>query len=277
VASTGGPFPLVIYSHGSGGLRYISASLTELIASHGFVVAAPDHVGNTAADTLLGTPVGFEQNAVNRLSDVTGTIDRMLAESTTAGSPFNGTIDGERIGIIGHSAGGATALVSPSGVATSAGTVPADDRIDAIVTWAPAAGRLAPEQLAAVQVPVLYIGGTKDDVTPIDPNIVLPWDTVTSRPAYRVDLTDAGHQSFTDVCRIQDYFAQSPSIPAPLVEAVDGYAEDACPDGFMPIDRAHQLIDRYTVSFLLSQLAGSDAYLPLLTTADGSDVAVQSK
>ena len=48
--STDGPFPLVVYSHGSGGLRFVSSFLTEVLASHGFVVIAPDHSGNTAID-----------------------------------------------------------------------------------------------------------------------------------------------------------------------------------------------------------------------------------
>ena len=45
-----GPFPLVIYSHGSGGLRYIASNYTETIASHGYIVASADHTGNTALD-----------------------------------------------------------------------------------------------------------------------------------------------------------------------------------------------------------------------------------
>jgi len=31
----GGPYPLVVYSHGSGGLRYIASYYTEAIASYG--------------------------------------------------------------------------------------------------------------------------------------------------------------------------------------------------------------------------------------------------
>jgi predicted dienelactone hydrolase len=271
-----GPFPLVVYSHGSGGLRYISASATELLASHGFVVVAPDHVGNTAADVLLGSPTSFEQNAVNRTSDVTAVIDRILAEAATAGSPFEGAVDGEDIGLVGHSAGGATAFLTQTGVSVAEGTVPPEERIDALVLWAPATGRFTPEELAEIDVPVLYLGGTQDDVTPIDPNITVPWAAAPGRPAFRVDLTDAGHQSFTDVCRIQESFAQQPSIPPPLVDAVDGYAEDACVAGLMPIDRAHQLINRFTVSFFQSEVAGNERYGELLT-ADGDDHTVDAQ
>ena len=49
-----GPFPVVIYSHGSGGLRYIASDYTEAIASYRYIVVAPDHTGNTAVDRLVG-------------------------------------------------------------------------------------------------------------------------------------------------------------------------------------------------------------------------------
>src|SRR5689334_21669106 len=42
-----GPFPLVSFSHGFGGIRYQSLFLTERLATHGFVVVAPDHPHNT--------------------------------------------------------------------------------------------------------------------------------------------------------------------------------------------------------------------------------------
>lgn len=60
-----GEFPLVIYSHGNGGIRYVSSFLTERLASHGFVVMAPDHTGNTALDTFLGTDDETEQVALD--------------------------------------------------------------------------------------------------------------------------------------------------------------------------------------------------------------------
>src|SRR5262249_1352094 len=38
-----GTFPLVLFSHGFGGIRFQSYFVTERLASHGFVVVAPDH------------------------------------------------------------------------------------------------------------------------------------------------------------------------------------------------------------------------------------------
>ena len=48
----GGPFPGVVFSHGMAGHRRQSTFLCTHLASHGFVVASPDHVGNTLPEML---------------------------------------------------------------------------------------------------------------------------------------------------------------------------------------------------------------------------------
>jgi predicted dienelactone hydrolase len=65
-----GSFPLVVFSHGNGGVRFQSWFLMETVASHGFVVAAPDHAGNTALDAIAGTSDPIAVAAVNRPRDV---------------------------------------------------------------------------------------------------------------------------------------------------------------------------------------------------------------
>ena len=51
-AARQGPFPLVAFSHGYGGHRRQSTFLCTHLASHGYVVAAPEHVGNTVLDAM---------------------------------------------------------------------------------------------------------------------------------------------------------------------------------------------------------------------------------
>ena len=63
--SPDGPFPLVVYSHGSGGLRYVASDYTEAIASYGYIVVSADHTGNTALDGLLCTDGQFRQKMHN--------------------------------------------------------------------------------------------------------------------------------------------------------------------------------------------------------------------
>ncbi|MBL6975781.1 MAG: hypothetical protein ISR64_08635 [Deltaproteobacteria bacterium] len=44
------PYPLVLFSHGFRGTAVQSITFTEHLASHGFIVAAMDHAGNTLTD-----------------------------------------------------------------------------------------------------------------------------------------------------------------------------------------------------------------------------------
>src|SRR5262252_3210326 len=81
------PFPLIAFSHGNGGVRFQNTFQTERLASHGFVVVAPDHTGNTILD------VGADPNSVaNRPLDISFLYDEMSAETVRAGGPFEGWI-----------------------------------------------------------------------------------------------------------------------------------------------------------------------------------------
>lgn len=262
--STDGPFPLVIYSHGSGGLRYVASFFTELLASYGFVVASVDHVGNTAVESIGGTQPPQDEIAYNRVLDVNFLITQMLATSAAPDGQFAGSIDPSRIGITGHSFGGFTALAAVSGYTNPLGTIPGDNRIIAAVGMAPATELSTDEELQAVDVPTLLLAGTKDTTVTIDEGTVRPWDLVSGRPLWRVDITDAGHQSFTDVCDYQQLLPTLPNVPQPLTDAVEKFAEEGCTPELMPIDQAHDLINRSAISFLLAYVAGDKNYEQVL-------------
>jgi predicted dienelactone hydrolase len=106
------PYPLVLFSHGSSGTRYQSLFLTEHLASHGFVVMAVDHPGNTAFDAYLSSDRYEElriQNYVQRPDDLL----RQLAFAEELSAPtgaWPGLIDLERVAVSGHSFGGYSAL-----------------------------------------------------------------------------------------------------------------------------------------------------------------------
>ena len=74
-----------------------------------------------------------------------------------------------------------------------------------------------------------------------------------------MDITDGGHQSFTDVC---DYQVLLPTLNAPqlLIDTVDDYAEEGCVGDLAPIEQAHQLTNRNSVAFLLAFVAGESDY-----------------
>ena len=274
--SPAGPFPLVIFSHGSTGLRWQSAFFTELLASHGFVVASTDHVGNTAADSILGSSVTLEQSAVDRPKDVALVIDALLAGSNGAPADLVTAIDPGRIGISGHSFGGYTGLASASGRPG----IPADGRIKAVLGLAAWTEPLSDAELEAVEVPTMLLSGTLDTTTTISDNTERAWSLIPGRPFYRIDITGAGHQSFTDTCLYQELARARPDAPAALVSFIDELATAACEPRFLAIGTAHELVTRYGIAFLEAYVAGDTSATAWLTPEAAQqtpEVALQVK
>ncbi|MDP6934161.1 MAG: hypothetical protein QGG40_14645, partial [Myxococcota bacterium] len=112
------PRPVVVFSHGSGGVRWQSVFLTERIASHGYVVVAPDHVQNTFFDM---TGSGAEI-ALRRPQDVSDTFDWLVEQSATSDSRLSGCVDPDAgYALVGHSFGGYTALATAGATLDVAG------------------------------------------------------------------------------------------------------------------------------------------------------------
>ena len=106
---SGGPYPLLMFSHGSCGYALQSKFLTPLIASYGFIVAAPPHPGNTLAEfPTCGIRRGPGRVGAGAPDDIIFVTDQMLAANADNTSPFFGAIDPDRIGMSGHSFGGLT-------------------------------------------------------------------------------------------------------------------------------------------------------------------------
>ena len=261
-----GPFPLVVYSHGSGGLRYVSGFLTEHLASQGFVVVAPDHLGNTAIDEFTGTSDPQEQVAQDRPVDV----EAVIAAATSGAIGFEDltpSIDRAHVGVIGHSFGGFTALTTGANTSAAGG----EPAVDAVVGMAPYAEIIPDQTLSANKVPTLLLSGTSDITTPIAANTDRAWSLTAGRPLVRADIAKAGHQSFTDVCRYQELARSRTDLPAALVGAIDNYAVQGCGADLIPIGDAQRITKRLTTAFLLSQLAGQRQYASLLDPGAGAD------
>ena len=271
--STKGPFPLVVYSHGSGGQRYVSAFLTEALAARGFVVAAADHTGNTALDVFTKTQLPPREILRTRPLDISAEIDALTAASSDPASPFAGAVDESRVGVVGHSAGGTGALMTVAGH----DGVAADPRVGAVVGLAAYVDPVSDAELARVKVPVLLLSGTLDTTAPIHPQTERAWKRIPAKPFFRVDLRGAGHESYTDVCYYEDLVKAKPDAPAPLVQAIDDFAKSACPPKFLPIDTAHRLIDRYAIGFLERYVGGDAAAARLLKPTEPKIVSVRVK
>jgi predicted dienelactone hydrolase len=188
-----GRFPLVLISHGSGGSPLLYRSVSLLLARRGFIVALPNHPGNSLGDNdLADSPLILRE----RRRQLIALLNALLADST-----LGAAIASEPITAIGHSLGGYTVLCVAGGEPWSRSRepilVPHDSRIGALVLMAPACGPfLAPHSLDAVRAPILALTAEHDALTPdAEVRAALAGVPDPSRVTVRT-VPNAGHFSF---------------------------------------------------------------------------------
>ena len=108
----GGRYGLVLLSHGSEGGRLNHRETATRLAEGGYVVAAPEHAGDSWRDDRHS---GTAENWRRRPRQLSAVLDRLLGDAE-----FSPHIDDERIGAIGHSAGGYSVLALIGGRADMA-------------------------------------------------------------------------------------------------------------------------------------------------------------
>ena len=129
LAPGAGPLPLLLFGHMWGGRRTQDTFLAEELASHGYLVVALDHPGNSARIELAsGSVLGSDRaHALSNIEATTAAAIRALwtrelalwtadneyvLNSLLASPPpwLAGHIDNTRIGAFGHSFGGAASM-----------------------------------------------------------------------------------------------------------------------------------------------------------------------
>jgi len=250
VARAPGAFPLVVFSHGNNGLRIQSFFFAAHLASHGFVVATPDHHGNTFLDSLAG--VVDPDPSRNRPRDMSFLIDQMLAASATPGDRFDGAIDGMRIGASGHSFGGYTTFAlagGPFGLGTFT-----DSRVRAIFPQAPSAP-FDDAFFAGITIPALVVGGSLDELAPFGEDQRRPFDNLSSGASVvgLAEVIDGGHFTFSDFC----------DVDRTLLGFLGGF-DEACEPRHLPWRHAHDIVNYLSLSFFDGVLNDNPAALARL-------------
>jgi dienelactone hydrolase len=168
-AAQAGSYPAIIFSHHSGGHRRAATFLCTHLSSHGYIVAALDH-SEVSAPELRGLQgataeqkaAGMRAVIASRVPDARFLLDRVLSDAAPAP---DARPDPSRIGIVGHSFGGWTALAVPE----------TDSRFRAIVALAPGGASnprpgILPVTLTFAwgrEIPVLYLVAENDVCLPL--------------------------------------------------------------------------------------------------------------
>ena len=186
-----GLFPLIIISHGNSGSHLLYRTISTFLAKHGYIVAMLEHFGNNRNNNQLENTI---ENLQYRPRHVSLTIDNLLSHSF-----FENSIVLDKIGVIGHSMGGYTALALAGGIPrTKEGQkveVPSDPRLKAIVLLAPGAGWFK-NSLDNVSIPILLLTAEHDPITPAwNAEIILKSIPDKSLVTFRM-IENAGHFSF---------------------------------------------------------------------------------
>lgn len=172
IDDTHGPFPVVLFVHGTAAFRTQSASLATHWASRGFVVLAADHPGLELGDVLAGQ---FRSDAANEAAALLDALD---------GLDVAPQLDRARIGVVGHSAGG--------GAIAGLGTRPG------VRVVMPLASRGVGRK--GTDVSALIMGGEADGIARYSGQ-VSGYES-TSAPKRLVGIEGAGHLAFSDLCII---------------------------------------------------------------------------
>jgi predicted dienelactone hydrolase len=238
--ASGGPYPIVLFSHGSCGYALQSTFLLPLIAARGYVVVAPPHPGNTLFDGLAvcGAPTSLASSFVERPQDMMFVLDEMLAANADGGSPFFGTLDPTRIAMTGHSFGGLTTYL----------VVGQDPRITVAVPMAPATAA----GLAPLTIPSLLMQGEIDGR--VDNVTATALYDAASPPKARVEILDAGHYAFSNGC-----------FPSP----------DCAPPATLDQNEAHAAVLRWVLPFLEWRLGGNDGFAAFFEAPQPPGVVVE--
>lgn len=198
------PQPLLIYSHGfmstGDGLAYVA----DVLASQGYVVAAPDF-------PITGRSRGEEANShdvVNQPRDVALLLDALLARSADESDVLYNSIDSERIAAIGYSLGALNTLLL--------GFHPSlqEPRIKAVISLAGPTEVFTRKFLTTRAIPLMAIAATEDQFVGYESNFLSLGDKVDG--AVLVTFEGGSHLGFAEEGKWVRWSSHPDSLPCDL-------------------------------------------------------------
>ena len=289
--ASGGPYPLIIMSHGYPGNRFLLSHLGENLSSKGYVVVSIDHTDSNYENILA-----FGSTLLNRSLDQLFVLNEMARlNANDPGATLKGLVNADKTALIGYSMGGFGALntigagFTAASVGYSWGTANGalavrqqgnatylasmDSRIKAAVAFAPWGynyGFWDATGLAGIRTPVFFVAGNVDSTSGYSPGVRSLYEGSVNAQRYLLTYENANHN------------AGAP-IPAPketrTLTCGTGAAAFACSEHYTDAVwdnvRMNNIAQHFATAFLNKYLkadAAMDAYLDLVPIAiDGKD------
>lgn len=275
VPADGGPYPLVILSHGYPGNRFLMSHLGENLASKGYVVASIDHKDSTYDDQQ-----SFGSTLYNRAPDQRAVLDAMAGFSAEPSHFLYGLVDANSTAVVGYSMGGYGAVnnlgagYSEAGVAS--GSAPPDRLLDdwaaanpeyrraldprikagiPIGPWGMRGGFWDAAGLAGMTVPALFVAGDADAVAGYEGSIQAIYEGAINSDRYMLVFKNAGHNAAAPI-----------PLPVELLTAADPEGSSHYVDAVWDNVRMNNVLQHFATAFLDLHLKGVEemrSYLDL--------------
>ncbi|ELS02203.1 putative dienelactone hydrolase [Xenococcus sp. PCC 7305] len=276
------PAPIIIVSHGFGAIKDNFVFIAEHLASYGFVVVVPEHIGSNLSfrqtflegrlNTLL-SPIEF----VNRPQEISFLIDQ-LEELVASDSQWEKLLNIKQIGLLGDSLGGTTVLSLAGANVNHARLIETcnqeniilnvslflqcraqflppqnfylgDPRIKAAISGHPlTSGIFGPEGMSRINIPLMMVAGSDDLVTPVVTEQIHPFVWMESESKYLALFKPGTHFATSEQSA-----EGSESIPPILMGKHQEFGR--------------QYFKGLNVAFFETYLRGRSDFLPYLSSA----------
>ena len=238
-----GPYPVVVFIHGTAAFRTQSLHIMAHWASRGFVVVAADHPGLNLADTLSLLCPDSASGGRDLVGDADALLDALRAPAGALDF-LAGHVAADRVGVVGHSAGG-------SAVASLA------DR-DGVRVVMPFAAVSAVEPGDMLEQ-TLFVAGMSDAIASFD-DVVAAYDG-SPAPRRLVGIRSAGHLVVSDLCSLTnaagDDMLEVAQAHGVCGAGLAGGLFDCDPD-YLPAEVGWQIVDYASSAVLESALQCAD-------------------
>jgi predicted dienelactone hydrolase len=223
------PAPVIVISHGLGSDRKTFRYLAEYLVARGFAVAVPEHPGSNAQqiDALLKgvvTEAAEPSEFADRPLDIKYLLDE-LERRSQSDPKFKGRLNFQKVGVLGQSFGGYTALAVAGapidfpgldqdclsqgsslnlslllqcralGLPKDKATF-TDPRVKAVIAINPVDSSIFGKSgLSQIQIPTMIVAGSADTVAPALPEQIRPFTWLTTPDRYLVMIDQGTHFS----------------------------------------------------------------------------------